>query len=109
MKSLRITVAALACLAISSPAWADDVQSLLSAQGCFACHSIDSQMVGPSFKMVADRYRGQPGAEDMLAKKIIAGGNGHWDKETGGVMMPPHPGMSMEQAKEVAEWVLAVK
>lgn len=109
MKSLKVSLAVITLLAFSSPAWATDVKSLINEQGCFACHSVDQKMVGPSFKMVADRYRGQKGAEEMLAKKIISGGNGHWDKITGGIIMPPHPGMSMDQAKEVADWVLAIK
>jgi cytochrome c len=109
MKTVGVSLGIISFLALSSPSWATDVKSLINEQGCFACHSIDQKMVGPSFKMVADRYRGQKGADEMLAKKIIAGGNGHWNKVTGGMMMPPHPGMSMDQAKEVADWVLATK
>jgi len=109
MKTVGVSLGIISFLALSSPSWAMDVKALINEQGCFACHSIDQKMVGPSFKMVADRYRGQKGADEMLAKKIIAGGNGHWNKVTGGMMMPPHPGMSMDQAKEVADWVLATK
>lgn len=97
MKTVGVSLGIISFLALSSPSWATDVKSLINEQGCFACHSIDQKMVGPSFK------------DEMLAKKIIAGGNGHWNKVTGGMMMPPHPGMSMDQAKEVADWVLATK
>jgi cytochrome c len=109
MKILKASLGVVAVLAFASPSGATEIKALINEQGCFACHSLDQKMVGPSFKMVADRYRGQKDAADMLAKKIISGGNGHWDKITGGIMMPPHPGMSMEQAKKVADWVLATK
>ena len=109
MKILKASLGVVAVLAFASPSGATEIKALINEQGCFACHSLDQKMVGPSFKMVADSYRGQKDAADMLAKKIISGGNGHWDKITGGIMMPPHPGMSMEQAKKVADWVLATK
>ena len=109
MKKLTVTFGILSLLILSSSSHAASVKDLTNANGCFACHSIATQMVGPSFKMVADKYRGQKDADVMLAKKIIAGGNGHWNDVTGGVMMPPHPGMSMDQAESIAKWVLATK
>ena len=109
MKKLFISFGIFSALLFSSSAYAAGIKDLLDSNGCFACHSIDTKMVGPSFKMVADKYRGQKDADTMLAKKIIAGGSGHWDDVTGGVMMPPHPGMSMEQAESIAKWVLATK
>ncbi len=109
MKSLTVSVAGVSILAFSSPSWAADVQALLNSSDCYTCHAVDQKLVGPSFKMVADRYRGQTGAEDMLASKIISGGTGHWDKDTGGMAMPPHPGFTNAQAKEVANWILSLK
>ncbi|MGC8501375.1 MAG: c-type cytochrome, partial [Leptospirillia bacterium] len=109
MKKLATSLGILSILALSSASYATSVKDLINANGCFACHSVDTKMVGPSFKMVADKYRGQKGADEMLAKKIIAGGNGNWNDVTGGVMMPPHPGLSMDQAEAIAKWVLATK
>jgi cytochrome c len=109
MKIFGVSASLLFLLLLSSPAWATDVKDIINENGCFACHSVNDKLVGPSFKMVADRYRGQKGADEMLAKKIIAGGNGNWDKITGGVMMPPHPNMSQADAEEMAKWVLSQK
>lgn len=109
MKKTSLFLGLSSLLLLSAPSYAASVNDLLNSNGCFACHSVDTKMVGPSFKMVADKYRGQKDADMMLAKKIIAGGNGHWDDVTGGVMMPPHPGISMEQAQSIAKWVLSTK
>ena len=112
MKTFRISAPFLFLLILTSAAWAKegpDVKALLNQNGCFACHSVDQKLVGPSFKQVADRYRGKKGSLDMLAKKIISGGNGHWNDLTGGMMMPPHPDLSGKQAKEIAAWILSIK
>jgi len=109
MKKITISLGLFSLILLAGPSYAASVNNLMNSNGCFACHSVDTKMVGPSFKMVADKYRGQKGAEMMLAKKIISGGNGHWDDITGGVMMPPHPGLSMDQAQSIAKWVLSTK
>ncbi len=110
MKIVRLVFSILLLAGLSSPAWsAPDVNALMNQQGCFACHSVDQKMVGPSFKQVADRYRGKKGSLSMLAKKIVAGGNGHWNDLTGGMIMPPHPDLKPSEAKAIAAWVLSLK
>jgi cytochrome c len=90
VKSLPCTTL-LGCLAITAaaitPARAQDVSSQLSKYGCVACHAVDTKLVGPSFKDVAAKYRGKPGAEKQLVAKIKNGGSGVW----GSVPMPPNP------------------
>ena len=39
---------------------------------------IDNRVVGPAFKEVAKRYRGQTGAEAKLVEKLRRGGGGAW-------------------------------
>jgi cytochrome c len=101
---------ALGILGLATPSFAagDDVQALLNSNGCMACHAVDQTLVGPSFKMVADRYRGK-GAVDMLAKKILDGGGGNWSSVTGSMAMPPHPDLPMDKAKEIVNWILSLK
>ncbi len=110
MKKSRLFLSLLILISLSTPAWAGSrVKALINEQGCLACHSVDQKMVGPSFKQVAERYRGKKGSLSMLAQKIIDGGNGHWNDLTGGMMMPPHPNLSSKQAKAIAAWVLSLK
>lgn len=57
--------------------------------GCFACHKLDTKLVGPAWRDVAAHYRNQVGARDQLIAKIKHGG-GNWTEITGGVNMPPY-------------------
>jgi|UniRef100_A0A7C3LSP6 cytochrome c len=110
MKKSRLFLALFILSTLSTPAWAGSgVKALINEQGCLSCHSVDQKMVGPSFKQVAERYRGKKGSLSMLAKKIIDGGNGHWNDLTGGMMMPPHPNLTKKQARDIAAWVLSLK
>ena len=92
----------LAAGTLSLPAFAS--ADLAKAKNCVACHAVDSKLVGPSFKDVAAKYKGQKDAEDKLAKKVIAGGSGTW----GNVPMPPNA-VSEKEAHDLVKWVLTLK
>ena len=98
MKALILSLAVLA-----TSAYADD--ALLKKNNCMACHAIETKLVGPSYKDVAKKYRGQGDAADKLAKKIRAGGGGVW----GAMPMPAHPQVSEADAKKLASYVLSLK
>jgi cytochrome c len=85
------------------PAWADN--TLLVKNNCLACHNVNQTVVGPSFKDVANRYRGQADAADRLAKKIRAGGAGVW----GTMPMPAHLQIPESDAKKLAVYILNIK
>src|SRR5216117_2357855 len=57
------------------------------SMACLACHGVDKQMIGPAFKEIAARYKGQDGAAARLAEKVRRGGSGAW----GSLPMPPNP------------------
>ena len=49
---------------------------VLKDKGCMGCHDNDTKKVGPSFKDIAAKYKGQKGAEaDLIAK--LKEGKGH--------------------------------
>ena len=98
MKSVIITM-----ILASAPAWADT--ALLQKNNCLACHNVTQTVVGPAFKDVANRYRGQADAADKLARKIRLGGSGVW----GAMPMPAHPQISDVDAKKLAVYVLNIK
>jgi cytochrome c len=93
----------LAALAAAPAAWASP--ELAQQKTCIACHAGDKKLVGPSYKDVAARYAGQPGAADKLAEKIVKGGVGVW----GAVPMPANPKVSAAEARQLALWVLSQK
>jgi len=79
--------------------------SLIANSDCKACHTIDKTSVGPSYSAVALKYKGQPGAVSLLAKKIIAGGGGNWGTEH---VMAAHPQISTQDAHEMVKYILSL-
>jgi len=92
---------ALAALAFAPQVRAD--QALAKAKGCTACHANDRKLVGPAYKEVAKKYKGNAKAADMMAEKIVKGGSGVW----GPIPMPPNK-VTADEAKKLAAWVLAM-
>jgi cytochrome c len=69
-----ILIAALALLGFGA-AQAAELDDAMNKAGCMACHSKDKKIVGPSFKDIAAKYKGQ----DVVAKlseKVRKGGAG---------------------------------
>jgi cytochrome c len=78
-------------------------QALATAKNCLACHNIDRKVVGPAYKDVAAKYRGDKSAPARLAAKVMEGGGGVW----GVVKMPSNPQVSETEAKKLVAWVLS--
>ena len=105
MKLVPIALLATAALAISGQAAAAaDGEAIAKAKGCFSCHALDKKLVGPAYKDVAAKYKGDAKAPAALAAKIKAGGKGAW----GEMPMPPN-NVTDDEAKKLAAWVLSVK
>lgn len=106
MKRVLVALAAGAGLIAASGAQAADAaEGLLKQNACTACHAIDKKMVGPAYKDVAAKYRGQKDAEAKLIDKVKKGGVGVW----GQVPMPPNPGVKDADAKTLVQYVLSLK
>lgn len=82
-----------------------DAMQLAKKNNCFACHTIDKKMVGPSFRDIAAKYRSDPGAEALLMDRIAKGGSGVW----GVMVMPPNPKTSEADRRILAKFVLSSK
>ncbi len=108
---MKKTMAILAPLALAGfmaapPTYAADGATLFQEVGCSACHQVDKKRMGPMFKDVAAKYKGQADAEEMLFKKVRAGGKGAW----GAIPMPPNPPdrVSDEELHSIIKWVLSL-
>lgn len=101
---LPLTLATLLVLAASGSAFAGDPAGAAQKAGCMACHAVDKKVVGPSFKDIAAKYKGQGDAVAKLAEKVRKGGAGVW----GQIPMPPSPDGKIGDAdlKEVVGWIL---
>jgi cytochrome c len=104
MKLTMIPIAA-AVLAISGVAQAQSAEDLLKKHACTACHAIDKKLVGPAYKDVAAKYRGNAQAATMLMDKVKKGGVGNW----GQVPMPPNPAVPDADIKTMVTHILAIK
>lgn len=97
-----LAAALLAALA-AGPVLASE--ELAKKHACTACHGVDKKLVGPAFKDVANKYRGDAKAEASLAGKVKKGSTGVW----GQVPMPPNANVSDADAKSLVKWVLSLK
>ena len=78
---------------------------LMSKSDCYSCHTNDTKLVGPSFKDIARKYSTAPDDINLLVDKIINGGSGVW----GQVPMQSHSQLSEVEAKEMVNFILALK
>lgn len=104
MKTCILTIAAVAALMLVSQAnAADAAETLAQKNGCLACHSIDKKVLGPSYKDVAAKYKGDKTAEAKLISKVKIGGSGVW----GPIPMPAHsPQVKDADIKTIIQWIL---
>lgn len=47
-------------------------ESLMRKSGCFKCHSITRRKDAPSYRDIAEKYKGKAGAEQKLIKHITS-------------------------------------
>ena len=92
-------VAAVTGCLLAAPALADE--ALAKKHNCTSCHAIDKKLVGPAYKDVATKYKGQNVAA-KLEEKVKKGGSGVW----GPVPMPPNVTVPDADIKKLVDWVL---
>ena len=103
MKRFALVLAAAAAVPASLPAHAQE--ELAKKHACLACHAIDKKLVGPSYKEVAAKYRGDAGAEAKLVDKVKKGSQGTW----GQVPMPPTSNVPDAEVRALVKWILSQK
>lgn len=84
MKTLTFLTGLTLALA-SAGAWAG-VEDAMTKAGCMACHTKDKKLVGPSFKEIAAKYKGQDVVATLM-QKVRSGGKGNF----GPIPMAPNP------------------
>jgi cytochrome c len=97
----------LAAATFTTAAHAADGEAAVKKARCIACHAVDQKRVGPPYKDVAARYKGDTKAPAVLFEKVRHGGTGNW----GQIPMIPHPAdkISDEDLKAAVQWILALE
>ncbi len=95
-----------ALIALAFPLYAVPAHAsleLATKSKCTTCHQVDKKMVGPSFKDVSAKYKGQKTAEAALANSMLKGSSGKWGK----IPMPPQK-ISPADAQKLSKWILSL-
>jgi cytochrome c len=97
-----LAVAALALTGVQARATPDEA---MNKAGCMACHAKDKKILGPSFKDIATKYKGQATAVATLSDKVRKGGKGSF----GPIPMSPNGPDKINDAdlKAAVEFILA--
>lgn len=104
MKSIIVNMAVAAGLMVAGSAMAADMPDVAKKNNCVACHAIDKKVVGPSWKDIAAKYKGDATAAAKLSDKIKKGGSGVW----GSMPMPANPKVSDADMKEMVTFILGL-
>jgi cytochrome c len=106
MKMQHIALVSVALAFTLPAARADDAATLaaMNKAGCMACHTVDKKLVGPPFKDIAAKYKGQADVVPTLMTKVRKGGSGNF----GPIPMAPNPPdkISDKDLKEAVELIL---
>jgi cytochrome c len=94
MKLIAMAVVASMALVVAGAAGAQE--ALAKSSGCLNCHAVDTKKMGPAFKDVAAKYKGQADAQATLEAKLTSG-KGH-----------PPVKASADDVKSLVKWVLSL-
>ena len=97
MKTMLLVLAAAGSMVIAGAANAQAGEDLAKAKGCLGCHAVDQKKVGPAYKDVAAKYKGNKDAEATLIAKL-KDGKGHMKIAA-----------SDAELKTLVEWSLSAK
>jgi cytochrome c len=94
MKLLICAALVASGIAVSGQAAAQ--ADLAKKEGCTTCHDVATKKVGPAFKDIAAKYKGNAGAEATLVTKVM-GGKDH-----------PQVKASDDDVKKLVKWILGM-
>lgn len=77
---------------------------LIEKSDCKTCHANDKTINGPAYILVAQRYAGKAGVEEILTQKVIKGGTGNW----GDRAMAAHPQLSEGEVGQMIKYILSL-
>lgn len=118
---LSLLPVAVAACAGSGTRDGDAMWFLADERGCTTCHREKPAPGGsnaivasaPSWREIAARYRGSPGAEDDLARLVVGGSDPqarHWKNQAAFTsMLPNEVAVSDADAHALVRWILSTR
>ena len=119
---LALLVLALATTAAQADQAKDDAMlALATKSGCMTCHHVDPGAkgpdglapIGPAWKDVSAKYKGDKKALDALTQTVLKGSNpyeSHWKGKASGLAMPPNAVAIKEaDARSLVKWILGMQ
>ena len=114
-QTLRCALTAIAAGAIlllapvAHAADAEAAKQLARENNCFKCHAISKDKDGPAYKKVAEKFKGNPGAEARLIVHITSGEkakfpDGHEEPHK---IVKTDPPNDKAQIKNLVDWILS--
>lgn len=100
MKALTVVLTAAGILCAGS-AFADE--ALAKKNLCMSCHAVDKKMMGPTFKEIAAKHKGDKNAEAKLVNAINTGSKGVY-----GQIPMPAQSKAAADAPALAKWILSL-
>jgi len=100
MKSFAVLIALSLSLGAAS---AHASPELAAKSKCMTCHDVAKKKMGPTFTDISAKYKGQQGAEAMLADSMLKGVKGKWGK----IPMPPQK-IPPADAQALSKWILTL-
>lgn len=120
-KILAITMTLALPLSTAAAGNDDAMLKLAASAGCRTCHAVDPGTkgpdglapIGPAWRDVSAKYKGQGGALDTLTTTVMRGSNpydSHWKGKVSGLAMPPNAVAIKEaDAKQLVGWILQLE
>ena len=106
--------------AVADPAKDQAMLQLAGNAGCMTCHHVEPGAkgpdgmapIGPAWRDVSAKYKGQKGADAKLTQTVLAGSNpydSHWKGKVSGLAMPPNAvAIKDADAKKLVNWILSL-
>ena len=103
-----LSFAAAMIMPIQASAFDEDAAKALAKKNdCFKCHAVDKSKKGPSYKKVAEKYRGKPDAQSKLitnftTEPMVKLSDGKEEKHK---LIDTK---DMNEMKNLADWILSL-
>jgi cytochrome c len=86
---------------------ADAAKALAKKNDCFKCHAVDKSKKGPSYKKIAEKYRGKPDGQSKLitnftTEPMVKLADGKEEKHK------VIDTKDMNEMKNLADWILSL-